>query len=264
MVGCIFEYIFNGKPRHLGSTDQKLVEYGVARFVVNRDIKADEPLALLAATDYFNKEGWDWQHFLADGLSTSNASARGIAFEQAGSYLLGLAFSSPTPLSDVFEFVEENDFGGKEAQLVAIHKRDGELICNPVNLLSEKSTSSYILGYTPRNTDDTLAWLKDPQQTVFCFPAKEVGPDLLLVLMLPDKALIRVVVQFKIGEIMGPSKTEDAARTTDPMQFTSRRTSTQDTKPSQAENRDQKKYNPFLVHCSTSHPLRQANQISRC
>jgi hypothetical protein len=84
IAGRIFEYIFNGKPRDLNSlTDQKLVEYGVARFVVHRDIKADEPLALLAATHHFNtKTRWRWQHFLVDGLSTSNESARGIALEQ--------------------------------------------------------------------------------------------------------------------------------------------------------------------------------------
>jgi hypothetical protein len=33
IAGFIFDYIFNGKPRHVGSSNtDKLVEYGIARF----------------------------------------------------------------------------------------------------------------------------------------------------------------------------------------------------------------------------------------
>jgi hypothetical protein len=239
IASYIFAHIFNSTPRDLGGpADQKLVEYGIARFVVERNIKVDEPLALLAATHYFDtKTDWSWQHFLVDGLSTSNESARGIALEQVGAYLLGLAFSSPTPLSEVFKFVGDNDLKNAKAQLVAIHKGDEGFICDAANILSAEPNGGYILGYSPRTIEDTLAWLDDPEQTLFCFSANAVGPDLILVLELPNKGLIRVVVQFKTEKSMGPSEIENALRTRDPEQFTSQqhRSYTQDAEPPRAQ-----------------------------
>jgi hypothetical protein len=200
-----------------------------------------------------------------DGLSTSNERARGVAFEQVGAYLLGLAFSSPTPLSDVFKFVGDKELNGQKAQLVAIHKHDGNFVFNPVNILSTEPTASYVLGYSPHTREETLAWLNDPQQTVFCFPANAVGPDLILVLGLPDKTLIRVVIQFKTEEIIGPIKTANAFRPMDPGQLTSQqfRPSTQDAVPSQAERGKQKRCDLLLIHFSPSHILRQRKQALR-
>jgi hypothetical protein len=43
--------------------------------------------------------------YLSRALNASNAASWGIAFEAFGAYLLARAFSEPTPLSDVFEFV---------------------------------------------------------------------------------------------------------------------------------------------------------------
>jgi hypothetical protein len=264
IAGCIFEYIFNGSPRSLGGPEnKKLVEYGVARFVRNRNIKADEPLALLAATHYFNTQTeWGWDHFLVDALSTSNESARGIAFEQVGAYLLGLAFSSPTPLSQVFDFVDDNDLKDVKAQLVAIHKGHEGFVSTPANILSAELIGNYVLGYSPRTVKDTLAWLEDPQQTLFCFAANKVGPDLIFVLRLPDESLLRVVIQFKTEEDMGPDKTENALRTTDPTQFTAeRRRHTEDAerRPKTRKGRG-KRYILLLGHSLCISPFETAQK----
>jgi hypothetical protein len=76
------------------------------------------------------------------------------------------------------------------AELVSIHQFDGKVICNPVSILS--TTPTYILGYSPRTQKETLDWVKDPQRTVFCFPADKVGADLILVLRLSDKSILPV------------------------------------------------------------------------
>jgi hypothetical protein len=122
-VGFIFDYIFMGKPRSIGGTNaQKLVEYGVARFVGNSaDAVVDEPLALLAVTRYYNAEStWNLRHFLSEATYTLNDSARSFAFEHFIVHLLGLSFKSPTRLSDVFHFIVPNSIQDEKATLVAL------------------------------------------------------------------------------------------------------------------------------------------------
>lgn len=225
VAGFMLDYIFNGKPRNLGSlADERLVEYGVARFGDKKEIIVDEPLALLAAVHYFVTEtSWSLRYFLKDGLTTANESARGIAFEHLGAYLIGLAFRSPARLSDVFQFIVSHELANEVAELVAIDKTDGGFVCNPVDISSETGPT-YILGRSPQTPEHTRNWLLNPGRTVFCFPAKAVGPDLILLLRLSsDHSLIRVLVQFKhlSGSNMKPYDTEIAFNTTDPNQFVS-------------------------------------------
>ena len=197
-----------------------------------------------------------------DALSTSNAAARGMALEQVGAYLLGIAFSSPRRLSDVFNFVIENDLQDRKVQLVAIHQLDRKHTCKPVNILSRVPTPTYVVGYSPRTVEETLAWIKNSQQTVFCFPANSVGPDLILVLMLSDNTVLRVLIQFKTQKTMGPSDTKNALRSTDPQKFiTERRPSTQG--PSQAQGKKKNRY-ALLHHFSPAHPVRQCKRVPCC
>ncbi|KIM25388.1 hypothetical protein M408DRAFT_210132 [Serendipita vermifera MAFF 305830] len=224
VAGFIFDYIFNGKPRNLGGlSDKRLVEYGVARFGNMKKIIADEPLALLAAVHYFTTEtSWSLQYFLQNGLSTPNESARGIAFEQLGAYLIGIAFKSPTRLSTVFQFIVPHELENEVAELVSVHKTDRGLVCNPIDISSEMRPT-YILGRTTRTEEETLDWLRNPERAIFCFPANTVGPDLMLLLRLSDHSLIRVLVQFKhlSSLTIGPHDTEVAFNTTDPNKFVS-------------------------------------------
>jgi hypothetical protein len=226
IAGVVFDYIFTGKPRSLGSLHaEKLVEYGVARFNNRRDILADEPLALLAIAHYFTAEKtWNLEYFLVDALTTSNESARGIALEHFGAYLLGLAFKSPRKLSSVFKNFGSNALGDEVGELVAIHRIDGECICNRVDISSDEGPT-YILGRSPRTEEETLQWLENPRRSVFCFPVHTLGPDLIFMLRLSDGRVIRVLVQFKHNtqSKMGPKETEDALHSVDPEKFLSQR-----------------------------------------
>lgn len=217
-----------GKLRDLGGPDtDKLVEYGVARFGNAKDIIVDEPLAILAATRCFTaKTHLSLKHFLLDALFTSNDNARGFAFEHFGAYAIGLAFRSPTRLSDVFNFVVPGALQDEVVELVGLEKSsDGTFSSFPVDISSDTGPS-YILGRSTSTGSETLEWFKDPKRSVFCFPAKTIGPDLVLVVRtLSDGRFLRILVQFKnfIQKTLGPTVTQHSFRTTDPTQFVSQK-----------------------------------------
>jgi hypothetical protein len=227
IAGFIFDYTFHGNTRDLGGpNNEKLVEYGVARFAFHKNVVTNEPLALLAAVDYFSETWWPLQHFLLEAVTSHHDSARGSAFEHFAAYILGNAFKSPTPLSEVFSFVGRvsEDLEGEIGELVAIEKAGGTYVCHPIDI-SSNTGPTYRWGRTCQSEAETLAWLQNPQRTAFCFPADKVGPDLILVLRLSDKSLVRVLFQFKqrLEPTMSRKKIADALGTTDPSQFVSPR-----------------------------------------
>jgi len=178
---------------------------------------------LLAVVDYFTKQTkWILPYFLKEGLSNSNASARGIALEYFGAYALALAFRSPTRLGNVFDFVGgNNDLENKTGHLVAVHKQEESYIAYPVNINSP-SLPTYILGQKHHTSKETFSWLDDPNRVVFFFPAQSVGPDLILVLQFSDVHLLRVFVQFKHSTTNKDSKeTIGALESTDPRKLNS-------------------------------------------
>ena len=200
-----------------------MVEYGVARFGLDKgSITADEPLALLAAANYFtNQTGWSLSFFLKAGLAHPNASARGYALEYFGAYALALAFSSPTRLGDVFKFLGANsDLENETGHLVAVQKQEESFVAYPVDAKSS-SLPTYTLGRRYRTSEETLSWLKNPDRIALCFPGHIVGPDLILVLQLSD-GLLRVVVQFKHSmKDQDRQQTIDALGSTDPRKLNS-------------------------------------------
>jgi hypothetical protein len=153
-------------------------------------------------------------------LYTENDSARGFAFEYFSAYLLGLAFRTPTRLSEVFNFIGLNNISDQLAQLVAVYKVDENFITTPVDICSNRGPG-YTLGHCCRTESETLSWFLDPQRTVFCFPYKTIGPDFVILLRLSDGRLLRVLVQCKheSKNSLGPTGTFDALRTTDPSMF---------------------------------------------
>ena len=225
IAGCVFDYIFHGNPRsQLSPEDIKLVEYGVARFGHDKNFISDEPLALLAVADYYtNQTQWDLPYFLKEGVSGSDASARGVGLEYFGAYALALAFRSWTRLGDVFDFVGgKNDLENEIGHLVAVHKQDEGYKAYPFDI-SSPSLPTYILGQKHHSSKETLNWLDDPNRVVFCFPAQNVGPDLILVLRLSDEHLLPVVVQFKHSMTNQSSQqTIGALESTDPRELNSR------------------------------------------
>lgn len=58
VAGIMFDYTLHGNSRRLGSPiHEKIVEFGLAQFkkvMDDKDITANEPLALLASASYLN------------------------------------------------------------------------------------------------------------------------------------------------------------------------------------------------------------------
>ena len=233
LAAFVLEYTFTGKIRNLcGPNGDAMVEYGVSRFKQASRFKqvaqTDERLAILALVNFVKTKGLNLERYWTRDLNTSNAAYRGIVFEAFGAYLLARAFSVPTPLSKVFEFVG----GGKAnealqdepAELVTL-ERDGDDFQTTTLQIEKHHRSSHVVGCSPPTAADTLEWLQNPQGSAFCFPASTVGPDLIFVLRLTsDNTVLRVCVQFKYTENLSPQSSEKAIRTTDPSTFLSEKT----------------------------------------
>ena len=221
----VLEYAFAGKIRGLnGDIGESMVEYGVSRFK-GRVAETDEPLAILALVNFVEQEKKvTLEGHLRSALNTSDPGSRGIAFETFGAYLLARAFSDPTPLSKVFEFVG----GGNEAlqdelaELVTVEKDGKDFRTIPLKFKTN-SRPSHVLGRSPSTVTDTLGWLRNPQGSAFCFPANAVGPDLIFLLRLTSNStILPVCVQFKHTDKLSPQDWEKVIRTTDPSTFLSR------------------------------------------
>ena len=219
----VLDYIFTGKIRRLGGPiGDAMVEFGVSRFKKD-EISTDEPLAILALVTFFQNQGQTLEKFVSRPLNSSDAAYRGVSFEAFGAYLLARAFSTPKPLSDVFEFV-----GGENANK-ALWDEPAELVT--LEMISDKFQttpckihtnirSRHLLGCSPPTSADTLKWLQNPQGTAFCYPFKTVGPDLIFVLRLINhNTVLRVCVRFKHTQGMSPKESEKAIRTTEPAYF---------------------------------------------
>jgi hypothetical protein len=185
----------------------------------SKGVTVVEPLALLAAADYFATETtWSLQHFLSDSLSSPNILVQSLAFNPFGAYLFCLAFKTPRPLYTVFNFVVPDDLQNKEAELVALQKIDGQFVASSVDICSNK-TPAYTLG-RHCTSKETSAWLEDPQKIALCFPAK---PDLIFHLRLRGDGshdeIVRVFVEFKLTttKSMTPDDTKQSFDRTNPM-----------------------------------------------
>jgi hypothetical protein len=224
LAGFVFDYLFGVKPRSMGPEDeQEVVERGFARFKRNSS-HIDEPLALIALRCYFDSQtDWTTHYFVQDGLKDANPQKRGEAFEILAAYSLAKAFASPRRLSEVFQFLDDNDLKNATGQLVSIEKTDGTFAYLPVDISSNEGPS-YTLGCTASTEEETLSRFKDPRRTALLFLAQTIGPDVVLFFKLPDGTLLRVVMQLKhrTASSIGPAQTQDAFRTTDPKTFNTR------------------------------------------
>jgi len=234
LANFVFEYILTGKICGLkGPIGDAMVEYGVSRFMKPSKCKkfraqTDEPLAILALVKFFERRDLTLEKYLTTSLTTPDPSHRGIVFEAFGAYLLALAFSGPTPLSKIFEFVPGNNvyaaLQDEPAELVMLKKDGDKFRTTPFNIKAN-FRSNHVYGLSPSSIPETVEWLENPQGSAFCFPANAVGPDLIFVLRLTnDDTFLRVCVQFKHTETLSPQAWKKAIRTTNPYHFNSRKT----------------------------------------
>jgi hypothetical protein len=236
LASFAFEYTFTGKICGLGGPNaDRMVEYGVSRFKKSsegpsraasskdpdRVAETDEPLAILGLFNFLGKQNLNFKRYLRETVNVPHDIARALAFESFCAYILARAFSTPTPLSDVFEFIGESKLTKETAELVTLEKIDDIFQITPLTLEST-FRPSHVIGCSPSTTSGTLEWLQNPGGSAFCFPSNLVGPDLIFVLRLTsDNTLLRVCVQIKHTKELGPAATEKAIRTTDPFNFLS-------------------------------------------
>jgi hypothetical protein len=236
LASFAFECTFTGKICGLGGPNaDMMVEYGVSRFKESsggpnrvtssadpdRVAETDEPLAILGLFNFLGKQNLTLGTYLRDTVNVENPISRTLAFKSFCAYLLARAFSTPKPLSEVFEFVGESKLTEETAELVTLEKIDD---CFRITPLTLESTfrPSHVLGCSPSTVDGTLEWLQNPGGSAFCFPSNLVGPDLIFVLRLKsDDKLLRVCVQIKHTKELGTAATEKAIRTTEPFNFLS-------------------------------------------
>ncbi|KAG8816164.1 hypothetical protein FRC17_000410 [Serendipita sp. 399] len=223
----MFQYTITGEIRGLsGPNGDSMVDYGVSRFKPpsidgSGVAETDEPLAILALVIFLAKQHLTLEKHLLEALSTMDLRASGLAFEPFSAYLLARAFSTPRPLSEVFEFVGTCELQGETAELVTLGKSNGTFKYTPFDVNSD-SRLGHVPGYSPLTTNETLKWLQNPQGSAFYFPPSAVGPVLIFVLRLTsDDTFLRVCVQFRhTNESLFPWTTK-TIRGTEPPPFPS-------------------------------------------
>lgn len=185
-------------PRSLGQDEKMYVEYGFARFkdACTNTVAVDEPLVLLAATHWIDKNYRTSYKFFAERIKGHDTSSNG--FENYLAFCFSLAFSQRQRVDKIFNFCGTPPaWAQQEAELVSLHHAfDGIVEVNPVRQ-STNSGPSLTLGVNAKTTDETSAWLQHQSSTPVCFPHSHMGPDLLFVLRLADNSNVWVAVQAK-------------------------------------------------------------------
>ncbi|KAJ2918891.1 hypothetical protein MD484_g1487, partial [Candolleomyces efflorescens] len=187
-------------PIALGTDEETYVEYGFARFVDSetKTVAVDEPLVLLAATHWINKNHSTNYKYFANRIKVHDQLSNG--FENYVAFCIDLAFMKKRPLSDVFSFVgTPPHWANFEAELVALYRTgDGR---GPVEESSVRfcasSGPSLTLGVNAKSPEETTAWLDSGCHAALCFPLNSMGPDIMFVLKLSDGSRIWVAVQNK-------------------------------------------------------------------
>ncbi|PVF91106.1 hypothetical protein CPB86DRAFT_745978 [Serendipita vermifera] len=220
LTSFFYELFITGKKRSLGGKDgELLVELGISKFKNSgveghREAEITENLVIYGLFDLFESLKLTMEDYLLHELGSPHPSSRGLAFESFGAFLLARSFSSPRPLSDVFEFVGDLAIKDELAQLIALERSDNSFRQTPININSTMPPDH--LGCSP-NVEGMLKWLEDPKGTAFCFPPNIVGPDLILMLRLTQHGtILRVCVQIKNTENLSGTERTRAIRTTDP------------------------------------------------
>jgi hypothetical protein len=214
----LLHYLIRGDLLLLTQTETRMVEYGFAYFRADDSIRADEPLALLAATHWFSTCGYRTDDYVVHALRSP--PGRGDGWEDFLALYFVKAFEGSRPLDEVFTFHDlVPSWSNDSAELVAL-SIDGELLVSKVDT-SQSQLGSFCLGYNATTHTEDLAWFSNPRRRPFLFPSRFMGPDLVFVLRLPNGRYIWVVVQarYRSKEALGDTGVEKAIRTLTPSKF---------------------------------------------
>ncbi|PPR06272.1 hypothetical protein CVT24_000891 [Panaeolus cyanescens] len=185
-------------PATLGRDEAIYVEYGFARFAdpETKTVVVDEPLVLLSATRWINKNHQTTYKCFAKQITQHTPTSNG--FENYIAFCLDMIFSTKRTLSDVFSFCGKAPiWAEQEAELVALHRTRLGVIEQGVVRHYACSGTSVSLGINCKSPEATSSWLDHSSYTPICFPHISMGPDLIFALKLSDGSLIWVALQAK-------------------------------------------------------------------
>lgn len=133
---------------------------------------------------------------MEDGLGTDVDSGRGFAFEHYLAWHLVLALSASVALSEVFEFtVKDHLLAKRSGSLIAAYGPNNSNHTT-VEHSEANAGATYTLEYS-LTPEFFLVWLGDAQRRCLCFPSKEIGPDIIFLLLLDDGSKLWITVQIK-------------------------------------------------------------------
>ncbi|KAJ6487596.1 hypothetical protein C8R45DRAFT_993714, partial [Mycena sanguinolenta] len=197
----------NGDLSNLTISETEFVQYGFARFLPettqnNTEMaRIDEPLALLALAHWFNAFDESLHNKLALSVEQNSASGEN-ALEKYLAFCFSGLFSDTSRsrrLDEIFTFAKPAPKWARQtATLVSLRNNPMSKLGGPeVSRVDWWSRPSYSLAISQKASSYTLDWLQHKMREPICFPAREMGPDLLFILQLESGKRIWVAVQSK-------------------------------------------------------------------
>jgi hypothetical protein len=177
----------------------------------------DEPLALLAALNWFNENKISVQSYASEQIG--HPDNRGFGFEDVLAVYFMEAFSDGAWLDEIFTFQGDiPTWSSETAELVALMATDSELKGVKVG---RSNCADVCLGFKAKTYKEDLQWLGNERKTPFLFPSNHMGPDLLFALRLSEDRYLWVVVQAKYCSEAKLSRedTAKALKSVTPSQF---------------------------------------------
>ncbi|KAJ3848827.1 hypothetical protein EV368DRAFT_86177 [Lentinula lateritia] len=237
------EYLFTSQlSADLGENEIRYVEYSLARFLQQGVIALDEPLVLLACLMWFNNQpkrcGTSLYQTLASRIRDHSPSTGQNGFEEFICFYLQHVFWEPHRLDEVFKFKGENKIGEKLATLVTLHingyEEELRLIKGKINLVGRPSLfgpiGQIMNELWEEGTSSLQDWIDLKSYTVFCFPMKTMGPNIMCFLKLQDPVAsskdftyICLAIQCKFYDDLPRKTLSEAITTVTPNNFFQRR-----------------------------------------
>jgi hypothetical protein len=170
---------------------ETIVEYGLGRFIAEKTVVVDEPLALVSILRYFENNDLT----LSRKIRGSIQEEKGKAFEELLLVAITKLLRNPQPLNDCVQFHPPvPDWALYTAQIVARNSSGG---FEPFDIVDDKpSVPSHRIACRAESVGDVKRWLESGEAG-WCIPGNLMGPDLMTRVRLSDGKVLLLVVQAK-------------------------------------------------------------------
>ncbi|ETW79652.1 hypothetical protein HETIRDRAFT_386139 [Heterobasidion irregulare TC 32-1] len=210
---AVFSYVWRGvgilADDASDSKTAHAIQYGFARYSHSTTnpfphtrsalkILFDEPIPILAVIQHFEKFPALAELAYLDG-HVGYHSSEDNGFETYLAHHLRHVFNGNYKLCDILtdrSGGDGPDWLSERAQLVVLSRSSSSV--TQIDAVLPKGGPSEVLAITCEEKNDVLEWLRTNKQHVpFCFPPREMGPDILFFLQLENKTIVLVSLQAK-------------------------------------------------------------------